>query len=159
TIAAAPLPCHGWAGPCYPLRKSLDRDHNRRSVVAITDTVTSRPARAKGPAVWLGMDQQELDDAYDQSKDAPNRDQLPARRETNSAIARAALGPPLRLAYGASKFEQLDVYRCKRPNAPVCVYVHGGAWRNGHASEFAYLAELFVNAGAHCAIIDFMNID
>ena len=30
-------------------------------------------ARAKGPIVWLNMDQQELDDAYDQIVYAPNR--------------------------------------------------------------------------------------
>ena len=34
----------------------------------------------KGPRVWLDFDQQELDDAYDQSKYAPNRDQMNRRR-------------------------------------------------------------------------------
>jgi arylformamidase len=134
--------------------------------VTTTDTALAReaerktaPPRAKGPRVWLDLDQRELDDAYDQSKYAANRAQIQERRLLGSALARARLGEPMRLAYGASEIEQLDVYRTKRANAPVNVYVHGGAWRNGGAAEFAFLAEVFVNAGAHCVILDFVNID
>jgi arylformamidase len=134
--------------------------------VTTTDTALAReaerktaPPRAKGPRVWLDLDQRELDDAYDQSKYAANRAQIQERRLLGSALARARLGEPMRLAYGASEIEQLDVYRTKRPNGPVNVYVHGGAWRNGAAAEFAFLAEIFVNAGAHCVILDFVNID
>jgi|SRR5579884_1615053 len=116
-------------------------------------------ARQKGPLVWLDMDQQELDDAYDQAVYAPNRDQLAKRRLANSAAALKRLGPPLRLAYGPTPIEGLDVYRANTPNAPVAIFVHGGAWRNGKASEFTYLAEPFVRAGAHFAVLDFINVD
>ena len=51
----------------------------------------ARPARAKGPLVWLDMDQQELDDAYDQIVYAPNRDQVGKRRIANSEKTRAVL--------------------------------------------------------------------
>ncbi len=120
----------------------------------------SAPAkRAKGPPVWLDMDQQELDAAYDQSKYALNQPRIQERRLAASARARAALGEPLRLAYGASEIERLDVYRTSQPNAPVNVYIHGGAWRNGRSADFAFLAETFVRAGAHSVILDFSNID
>ena len=115
--------------------------------------------RAKGPPVWLDMDQQELDAAYDQSKYAPNQAQIQERRLTASARARAALGEPLRLAYGASEIEKLDVHRSAQANAPVNVFIHGGAWRNGRSADFAYLAEIFVRAGAHSVILDFTNIE
>src|SRR6202163_1369096 len=115
--------------------------------------------RAKGPLVWREMDRQELDAAYDQSKYAPNQAQIQERRLVNSARARALLGEPLRLAYGRSAIEQLDVYRTNRANAPVNVFIHGGAWRNGRSADFAYLAELFVHAGAHSVVLDFINID
>jgi arylformamidase len=117
------------------------------------------PPRPKGPRVWLDMDQQELDAAYDQSKYAPNQALVQERRLTASARARAALGEPLRLAYGPSETEGLDVYRSSQANAPVNVFIHGGAWRNGRAADFAYLAEVFVHAGAHSVILDFTNID
>ncbi|MGH7247961.1 MAG: hypothetical protein ACREH9_07640, partial [Pseudomonadota bacterium] len=95
-------------------------------------TITATPsARTKGPIVWLDMDQQELDDAYDQIVYAPNREQLRKRRLANSTAARQRLGEPRRFAYGPTPIEGVDVYRSKEPNAPVGIFIHGGAWRNG----------------------------
>jgi arylformamidase len=122
-------------------------------------TMTTVSARAKGPIVWLDMDQKELDDAYDQLTYAPNRDQVAKRRLANSAAARARLGEPRRLAYGPTPIEGLDLYHCGAPNAPIAIFVHGGAWRAGAASEHAFLAEPFVHAGAHVAILDFINVE
>ena len=83
-------------------------------------TVTATAAaRVKGPIVWLNMDQQELDDAYDQIVYAPNRDQIGKRRLANSAAALTRLGKPLRLVYGPTPIEGLDVYCTNKPNAPV----------------------------------------
>src|SRR5205823_2995887 len=119
----------------------------------MTDTLTAQQQqRTKGPLVWLDMDQQALDDAYDQAVYAPNREQVHARRAANSAVARAVLGEPPRLQYGTSEIEGIDIYHCKKENAPVNVYIHGGAWRNGRSREFAFLAELFVNTGAHSVV-------
>jgi arylformamidase len=117
------------------------------------------PAREKGPRVWLDLDQKELDDAYDQSKYAPNIQQVLKRYATSSETTRARLGAPKRLAYGATPIEALDLFTAKRPNAPVNVFIHGGAWRRGLAKDYAFPAELFVNAGAHFAALDFINVD
>ena len=46
-----------------------------------------------------------------------------------------------------------------KANAPINVYIHGGAWRNGRSADFAFLAEMIVDAGAHSVIVDFNNID
>jgi arylformamidase len=114
--------------------------------------------RAKGPIVWLDMDQKELDDAYDQAVYAPNSQQVALRRNVNSAAVRARLAPQ-RLAYGPTEIEKLDLYTTKAPNAPVMVSIHGGAWRNGTAKDNAESADLFVNAGAHLAVLDFISVD
>ena len=53
---------------------------------------------AKGPLVWLDMDQKGLDDAYDQLVYAPNRDQIHTRNQFNSDRVRARLGQPKRIA-------------------------------------------------------------
>src|SRR5262245_34837492 len=133
--------------------------------VSMTPTASSADlerkgtVRAKGPLVWLDMDQEALDDAYDQVVYAPNHALVLARRVANGARARAALGEPLRLVYGAAKIEGLDLYRTARINAPVNIFIHGGTWRNGRSADFTYLAELFVNAGAHSVILDFSNLD
>jgi arylformamidase len=113
-------------------------------------------ARVKGPPVWLDMDQAELDAAYDQIKYAPNLPQITKRYATNSEAARSRLGAPRRFAYGPTAIEGLDVYATKPPNAPINVFIHGGAWRGGLAKDYAFPAELFVYAGAHLVVPDFV---
>ncbi|MBI3435384.1 MAG: alpha/beta hydrolase [Proteobacteria bacterium] len=116
-------------------------------------------SRPVGPLVWRDMDQQALDDAYDQPKYAPNRDIVMRRRAWMSDRVRAVIGAPQRLAYGQSEIEQLDVFRTGAANAPVHVFIHGGAWRGNKAADYALQAEAFVRAGAHYVIPDFTNVD
>jgi len=104
------------------------------------------------------MDQQTLDDAYDQDVYAPNRPLIVARRIAASERARAILGAPQRIAYGPSEYEHLDIIRAAAANAPVNVFVHGGAWRRNKAADYALQAESLVRAGAHAIIIDFINV-
>jgi len=111
-----------------------------------------------GAKVFLDYDQKQLDDAYDQSVYAPNRDQIIARGIRNSELARERLGEPQRFAYGASAIEQLEVYRNTRADAPIHVYIHGGAWRARRAAEYAFAAEMFLHAGAHFVVPDFVAV-
>ena len=115
-------------------------------------------ARAKGPIVWLDMDQQELDDAYTQSVYASNMQQILKRCARNSELVRERIGAPKRFAYGPTPIEGMDVYLTKAKNAPVNVFVHGGAWRAEMARDYGYPAEMFVNAGAHFVVLDFNNV-
>lgn len=114
--------------------------------------------RAKGPRVFLDYDQQELDDAYDQAVYAPNRSQVNARLAHASELARQRLGRPERAAYGEKEVEGLDIFRARVPNAPIVVFIHGGAWQGGTAAEHAYAAEAFVRAGAHFVVLDFDRV-
>jgi arylformamidase len=115
-------------------------------------------SRVKGPLVWLDMDQKELDDAYDQSVYAPNQPLIALRRKLASEAALKRLGQPERVAYGPTEIEKLDIYKTRRLNAPINIFVHGGAWRNGQAKDSAYLAEMFINAGAHFVVLDFVQV-
>ncbi len=115
--------------------------------------------RAKGPLVWLDMDQQALDDAYDQTVLAPNREQTYEKAIFNSERVRARLGAPQRFTYGPTPIEGLDVFPVQQNGAPIHIFIHGGAWRQRLAKEYAYMAELFVHAGAHCVIPDFVGVE
>jgi len=115
-------------------------------------------AMAADLKVFLDYTQRELDDAYDQAVYAPNRDQVLARFAAASEAARQRLGPPERYAYGRTPMEGLDLFRAKTPNAPINVFVHGGAWRAGLARDYAFPAAMFVNAGANYVAIDFNNV-
>jgi arylformamidase len=116
------------------------------------------PPRAKGPLVWLDMDQQELNESYDQSVYAFNQQHIADRRNERNEIALNVLGKPDRVAYGTAEIEKVDIYKTRRANAPVMIYVHGGAWRSGRSVQNAYLAEPFVKAGAHFINIEFNNV-
>jgi len=118
-----------------------------------------QPITARGPLVWRDMDQKALDDAYDQDVYAPNRPLIVARRIAASERTRTILGPPQRVAYGPSGYEGLDIFRAAAANAPVNVFVHGGAWRRNKAADYALQAEALVHAGAHAVIIDFINVE
>src|SRR5262249_61435067 len=109
---------------------------------------------------------QALDDAYEQLVFAPNRDQLTKRRIANSAAARMRIGEPLRFAYGPTPIEGLDVYRAAPSGGakavdktPVAIFVHGGAWRTGSASDYSFVAEPFARAGANFVVVVFMTVD
>src|SRR5688500_20277153 len=97
------------------------------------DSAASQTNQTKGPPVWLDMDQKELDDAYNQSVYAPNQEQVAKRRRLASEAAIKRLAPAQRVSYGPTEIEKLDVYKTSRHNAPIIVFTHGSAWRNGRS--------------------------
>jgi arylformamidase len=115
-------------------------------------------APAKGPLVWLDMDQAALDAAYDQTVWAPNQSLIAQRRTAAAEEAKARLKPATQ-SYGETPIETFDFYSCGTSAAPIVIFIHGGAWRNGTAENFAHLADTFMSAGAHVAILDFTNVD
>ena len=111
------------------------------------------------PRVWRDYDQEGLDRAYDQTVWAPYMADIQMRQAANSEAARRRLGEPLRLAYGPSPIEGLDVFKARQPNAPVMVFIHGGAWLRGEAKNFAFPAEMFVDAGVNYVVADFASVN
>ncbi len=153
-------------------KPKVDRQMDRRTVLAGISAgiaaATSSPtfaqqvaatATEKGPLVWLNMDQKELDDAYDQSKYAPNLQQVTKRYASNSVEMRKRVGEPKRFNYGSTAIEKLEVYSTKRPNAPIHIHIHGGAWRQRPATDYAFPAEMLMDAGAHYVVPDFISVD
>lgn len=129
----------------------------------MTDSISTPQAlpqtqHAGGPRVWLDMDQKALDDAYDQSVWAPNQAHVSKRRSAWSESIRNRLKPD-RVGYGPTEIEQLEIYKTQRGNAPIRIFIHGGAWRGGSAKESGYPAEMFVSAGAHYVAVDFDSVE
>lgn len=116
------------------------------------------PPHVKGPGVWLDLDQQELDDAYDQEVYAFNGRNIAERMRANNEKALSIIGKPERVAYGPAEIEQVDIYKTTRPNAPIMIFIHGGSWRSGRSADFALYAEMFIKAGAHFVAVDFNNV-
>src|SRR5262249_58717522 len=91
----------------------------------------------------------DLDAAYDQRFYAPTGDQIQKRVASISEAVRARLGEPLHLSYGPSEPEKLDVYRARKPNAPIFLFVHGGSWRGGSAPHNSHPPQTFLHPHAH----------
>jgi arylformamidase len=154
-----------------PSRQQTASAMTRRTILgaaAVAATATSAfaeqchigpPAHDEGPRVWMNLDQVELDAAYDQSVYAPLGNEAVARCVSNSELVRKRLGPPQREAYGSTEIEKLDIFRTKQANAPIFLFIHGGAWLHGTAKDYAYAAETYVNAGAHYVVPDFVSVD
>ena len=115
-------------------------------------------AQANHKAVWRNMNQGELNTAYDQSAYAANLKQILRRYSSNSEAVRERIGEPERFAVGDSAIEKVDVYLSQASNAPIHIFIHGGAWQSGFARDYAFLAELFIHAGAHLVVPDFTNV-
>ena len=106
------------------------------------------PAWTKGPPVWLDLDQQDLDDAYEQSVYAFNAENIRERRDANNEKVLTIIGKPQRVGYGPAEIETLDIYQTRRPNAPVLIFIHGGAWRGGRSC--CVMASILASRSRRC---------
>jgi arylformamidase len=109
--------------------------------------------------VFLDYDQDQLDACYDQTVWAPNSALIHRRQNALSALAREHLASARRFAYGSGAMEHLDLYSTTRPNAPIFMFVHGGAWKENSSERFAFAAEAFVAAGTHFVLVDFNGVE
>ena len=109
--------------------------------------------------IWRDMDQAALDAAYDQAAYAPNYRDIVGRMVRNSASLSRHVAAPQTHAYGDTPIESLYYYPAARPNCPIHVHVHGGAWRQRLAKDVVFPAEMFLAAGAGFAILDFISVD
>jgi arylformamidase len=116
------------------------------------------PEHHKGPTVFMGYDQLELDAAYDQNYYEPLGGQIYARINSNSDAVRARIGAPRQVAYGPANIEKLDIYRTDHSKAPIFIFIHGGNWFLNSAKDVGYAAEMFVKAGAHYVAPDFASV-
>lgn len=70
-----------------------------------------------------------------------------------SKVIRKQLVPELNINYGnAALNETLDIFGIGGMDKPVVVFIHGGYWRSLDKSDFSFVAEPFVEAGA-CVVV------
>src|SRR4029077_18298105 len=105
--------------------------------------------------IYLDYDQAELDRAYTQSAWAPNAEEIIRWYGPKSADVRGRLKHQANIAYGETQAEVLDLFPTDRTKAPICVFVHGGAWTLLTNDQSAFAAEVFVEAGVHFVAINF----
>jgi arylformamidase len=107
--------------------------------------------------VFLDYTQDDLDRAYDQRVWAPNGGEIIKRYATDGAAVRARLTFTTR-AFGPSDDETLDIFPVSRPDAPIHVHLHGGAWRALTKEDASFLAPSSVHRGIIYVAVNFATI-
>jgi arylformamidase len=112
----------------------------------------------KEAPVFLHYTKAELDRNFDQRGWIPNALELIERHIERSRRTRERLPHIADIRYGQHPDEVLDHFPTAQRNAPVHVFVHGGAWKNFTKSDYSFPAESFVAAGFHTAILNFSKL-
>jgi arylformamidase len=112
----------------------------------------------KGAPVWLGLDQAELDAAYDQEMYQPHTEEVNSRLSALSYQFRDRWGHPVRAAYGERPEEGMDIYGAGVGPTPVFIFIHGGTWRFLNAAGSGFAAEMFVDRGIAFVALDFSDV-
>ncbi len=100
-------------------------------------------------------DQTAIDQQYDPDAVAVNGLQSIKHIVALGEQARAQLKCHLRVPFGPTLEEHLDVFPADKPGAPVLVFFHGGYWRANHAATFDGIALGPVAAGFTTVIVNY----
>ena len=116
--------------------------------------VAARRAPSASETVFLHLNQEDLDRAYDQNFWAPDAAETLASYARLSAQVRDQYKYST-YSYGRSRDERLDVFPAAGDRAPIVMFIHGGAWRVSTKEEASFPAPTFVDAGIHYVAPDF----
>ncbi|MBT8607530.1 alpha/beta hydrolase [Polynucleobacter paneuropaeus] len=100
------------------------------------------------------MDQQTLDDSYNNTKAVPESPAMFNAWIERSKAFRAAHSQYLDISYGTLEREKIDYYSAG-PNTPVVIFIHGGFWQARSKNDFAFLAENYLKEGISVAMVGY----
>ena len=103
---------------------------------------------------WHQMDQQTLDDSYNNTKAVPESPAMFNAWIERSKAFRAAHSQYLDISYGTLEREKIDYYSAG-PNTPVVIFIHGGFWQARSKNDFAFLAENYLKEGISVAMVGY----
>ena len=61
----------------------------------------------------------------------------------------------LDVAFGDQPDETVDIFPALDSNAPIHVFIHGGYWQAMNKTDFSYVADGFVDAGATLVVVNY----
>jgi len=100
------------------------------------------------------MDQQALDDSYNNHKAIPESAAMFNDWIDRSKVFRAAHSQYLDIPYGPLEREKID-YFSAGPNTPLVIFIHGGFWQQYSKNDFAFLGESYLKEGISLAMVDY----
>ena len=109
--------------------------------------------------MWLDLDQKELDDAYDQScLCAQPRTRCSSATPATARRARASRRAEALRLWADCRSKALDLYRRQAAERAGPRVHPRRRLAQRAAKDYCVPAELFVNAGAHFVVLDFINV-
>lgn len=105
--------------------------------------------------VFLDYTQDELDWQYDHSKRFDDTSVFNKRRAEASAGVRERIAGVRDVSYGPGDDEVLDIFPAGQTDAPIAMFIHGGAWQRGDKDNASFPAEPFVSRGVTWIATDF----
>jgi arylformamidase len=140
---------------------------NRRNFIALTagtlgmgGLALRAAAKVTEPAspVFLSYSQEQLDRVFDQSAWTPHMKELEEELASASAAVRRQT-PPRTERYGESDAEVLDIFAPPGArNAPVMVFIHGGAWIRSTKDDASFPAPIFNGREAIYIAINYASL-
>jgi arylformamidase len=103
---------------------------------------------------WRQMDQQTLDDSYNNHKAIPESVAMFNDWIKRSNVFRSTHSQYLDISYGSLESEKIDYYSAG-PNTPLVIFIHGGFWQQYSKNNFAFLAENYLKEGISLAMVDY----
>ncbi len=106
--------------------------------------------------IFRGYDTNELERQFNPRAYSPDWEAIAATgMERSTAYRKGAQSAKLDIDYGPGEKEDLDLFLPDDPGgAPVHMYIHGGFWRSREKTDFSYVAEPLVEAGAIVAMVN-----
>lgn len=109
--------------------------------------------------VFLHYSQEELNRNFDQRGWISNAEEIIARYLRRSAATARKFAAKDDFSYGKHADEKVTIfYSQTKVRAPLAIFVHGGAWRNFTKDDYLFVAETFVPAAFHTAILNFSKL-
>jgi arylformamidase len=103
---------------------------------------------------WHLMDQQTLDNSYDNHKAVPESAAMFNDWIKRSKVLRSEHSQYLDIPYGSFEREKIDYFSAGL-NTPVVIFIHGGFWQQYSKNDFAFLAENYLRQGISVAMVDY----
>jgi arylformamidase len=100
------------------------------------------------------MDQQALDDSYNNHKAVPESAAMFTHWIERSKAFRSTHSQYLDIPYGPLKRQKIDYYSAGL-NSPVVIFIHGGFWQAFSKADFGFVAESYLQGGISIAIVDY----
>jgi len=104
---------------------------------------------------YQGYDREGLDAQYFMRTRHPEWEDYFNEWEAWSVRVREERPCCLDVAFGDGPDETIDIFVASASNAPIHVFIHGGYWQAMNKTDFSYIADGFVDAGATLVVVNY----